>query len=113
MPLPAAAFAPPIALSGQAGRTLLALAVGASLTLAGGGILSAQQRGVRPAGGSPATAGPAGEGGNPLWVSATPLDDGRPEMQDDDMRLLNPWCCGVRHHHGDGLRRRIGRTIRH
>lgn len=98
MPLPAAAFARPIALSGQTGRTLLALAIGASLTLAGGGILSAQQRGVRPAGGSPATAGPAGEGGNPLWVSATPLDDGRQLLL-----VIDPQLKSAAVYHVDGV----------
>jgi len=98
MPLTAAAFDTPIAMSGQMGRTLLTLAIGASLTLAGGGILAAQQRGGRPGGGTPVAAGPAGEGSNPLWVSATPLDDGRQLLL-----VIDPHLKSAAVYHVDGV----------
>ncbi|MEI8316351.1 MAG: hypothetical protein WCH79_00305, partial [Planctomycetia bacterium] len=69
--------------------SLLPLVVGVTLTVAGGGILSAQPRGLRPglAGG---TAGAAGEGaGQPLWISATPLDDGRQLLLIIDPQMKN------------------------
>lgn len=99
MPLPAPVFDAPIALSRRGclpGRTLLALAIGASLTLAGGGILFAQPRGARPVGGA-ASAGPAGEGNNPLWVSATPLDDGRQLLL-----VIDPQTKSAAVYHVDG-----------
>lgn len=49
--------------------TIVALAV----TLAGGAMLAAQPRGVR----GPAAGGVSGDTGPGLWVSTTPLDDGR------------------------------------
>jgi hypothetical protein len=52
--------------------SLLPLLLGVAVTLAGGGILAAQQRGTRPA-----VAGAVGDGTAPLWISANSLDDGR------------------------------------
>ena len=58
-------------LSGRS--ALLPVLVGVAIALAGGGILAAQQRGMRPG-----ATGVVGEGGTaPLWISANPLDDGR------------------------------------
>ena len=92
MPLPSHAAAGPIAPQAAMLRwpaTLGPLLIGVALTLAGGGMLSAQQRGQRPglAGGA---AGPAGEGtGQPLWISATPLDDGRQLLLIIDPQMKN------------------------
>lgn len=82
-----APVAPPTAFPWRS--SLLPLVVGVTLTVAGGGMLSAQQRGLRPglAGGA---AGPAGEGaGQPLWISATPLDDGRQLLLIIDPQMKN------------------------
>ena len=69
--------------------SLLPLVVGVTLTVTGGGILSAQPRAPR-AGVSGTTAGAAGEGaGQPLWISATPLDDGRQLLLIIDPQLKN------------------------
>jgi len=65
---------------------ILPIAIGIALTVTGGGILSAQPRGGRPAG---VTGGPAGEGSSPLWISATPLDDGRQLVLVIDPQLKN------------------------
>jgi len=69
--------------------TLVPLLVGVAVTLAGGGILSAQQRGARPGLAGSAT-GPVGEGGaSPLWISAAPLDDGRQLVLIIDPQMRN------------------------
>jgi hypothetical protein len=69
--------------------TLGPLLVGVALTLAGGGILSAQQRGARSGLAASAT-GPVGEGGaSPLWISAAPLDDGRQLVLIIDPQMRN------------------------
>ena len=65
------------------------LLVGVALTLAGGGILFAQQRGVRSGQAGSAT-GPMGEAGtSPLWISAAPLDDGRQLVLIIDPQMRN------------------------
>lgn len=51
----------------------LGAACALAVTFAGGAMVAAQPRGGRPAV-PPGTAGDSGQG---LWVSATPLDDGR------------------------------------
>ena len=72
------------------------IVVGLVLTVAGGGILSAQPRGARPGGGT--TAGPAGEGGGmPLWISASPLDDGRQLLL-----IVDPHMKSAAVYHVDG-----------
>ena len=92
MPLPSHATARPIAppagpLSWRS--TLGPLLIGVAVTLAGGGILSAQQRGSRP-GLAGSAAGPVGEGGaSPLWISAAPLDDGRQLVLIIDPQMRN------------------------
>lgn len=52
---------------------VVAAVVAIAVALAGGAMLAAQPRGAR----GPAHGGVAGETGAGLWVSATPLDDGR------------------------------------
>ena len=71
---------------GLPGRSfLLPLLVGVAITLAGGGILAAQQRGVRSG-----AAGVVGEGGaTPLWISANPIDDGRQLLLVIDPQVKN------------------------
>jgi len=65
--------------------SLLPLVVGVTLTVTGGGILSAQPRAPRAG-----VSGTAGEGaGQPLWISATPLDDGRQLLLIIDPQLKN------------------------
>jgi hypothetical protein len=92
MPLPSQAAAgsiAPTAAPFSCRSSLVPLLVGVALTLAGGGILFAQQRGVRPGLAGSAT-GAAGEGApSPLWISAAPLDDGRQLVLIIDPQMRN------------------------
>lgn len=89
MPHPNSPLDAPSAPSSGGRGALIPLVIGVGLTLAGGGILSAQPRAARtgPAG---TVAGPAGEGtGSPLWISAAPLDDGRQLLLVIDPQMRN------------------------